>query len=365
MIVDDPSDRAAGSIAVLLVEDNAGDARLVREALGDDPESFILAHAPRLSTALDLLEREKFDIVLLDLQLPDSDGLEGFEWIRRSHPQVPVLVLTGNRDRETGLEAVRRGAQDFLLKGESDVPRAVRYATERMKLQARLEDAERMGMLGRLASSFAHDFNNVLMGIQPFVAVLQHLTPDDPKAASALEHIRASLRRGKAITSEVLRFTRPAALRMETFEPCRWLDSLRKDLRLLAPQKINLEMHCDPSLGEVRSDPGQLAFALEVFVRNACDAVLPAGKVTVRLLAGQKGTWVIAVSDSGAGIPEEHLSHIFEPMYSTRPKGSGLGLAIARQIADSLGGRVAARNCSEGGAEVRLEIPVDPAPDAS
>ena len=364
MLVDDRSEQA-DSIAVLLVEDNPGDARLVQVALAEDPEKFFLAHAPRLSAALDLLEREKFDIVLLDLQLPDSDGLDGFEWVRRSHPEVPVIVLTGNRDREIGLEAVRRGAQDFLLKGESDVPRAVRYATERVRLQARLEEAERMGMLGRLASSFAHDFNNVLMGIQPFVSVLQHVVPDDPKAANALEHIRASLRRGKAITSEVLRFTRPAAPRVETFEPCRWLESLRKDLRLLAPQKVDLEMHCDPSLSEVRSDPGQLAFALEVFVRNACDAVHPAGNVAVRILPGQNGTWVIAVSDSGTGIPEEYLSRIFEPMFSTRPKGSGLGLAIARQIADSLGGRVAARNRPEGGAEVRMELPVDSVTDAS
>jgi diguanylate cyclase (GGDEF)-like protein len=122
---------------VLLVEDNPGDARLVREALNDGaPDEFTVQVADSLQQALAILApaAEAMDVVLLDLSLPDSQGLETYRAIHAHDPTVPVLVLTGLNDDSVALRAVNEGAQDFLRKSKVDselLPRAIRYAIER------------------------------------------------------------------------------------------------------------------------------------------------------------------------------------------------------------------------------------------
>ena len=125
-------------IQVLLIEDNAGDARLIRELLSEaKATTFNLEHMDRLSTGLARLAQGGVDAVLLDLSLPDSQGLETLEALRFQQPEVPVLVLTGLDDERTGLNAVRRGAQEYLVKGRTDAAlliRAISYAVERHKM---------------------------------------------------------------------------------------------------------------------------------------------------------------------------------------------------------------------------------------
>jgi two-component system, cell cycle response regulator len=122
---------------VLLVEDNPGDARLVREALNDGaPGEFTVEVAASLQQALESLAPaiDAVDVVLLDLSLPDSQGLETFRALHARAPAVPILVLSGLNDDSVALKAVNEGAQDFLRKGRADselLPRAIHYAIER------------------------------------------------------------------------------------------------------------------------------------------------------------------------------------------------------------------------------------------
>jgi diguanylate cyclase (GGDEF)-like protein len=129
---------------VLLVEDNPGDARLLRELLADaTPASFDIVHASCLKTALQLVQTSSPDVVLLDLSLPDAQGLETFERIFEQAPELPIVVLTGLEDDELALRAVQKGAQDYLVKGQVSTPllvRAVRYAVERQRMQAALRN---------------------------------------------------------------------------------------------------------------------------------------------------------------------------------------------------------------------------------
>ena len=126
------------TIQVLLIEDNAGDARLIRELLSEaKTATFEMQHADRLSSGLERLTAGGIDAVLLDLSLPDSQGLETLEALRSQERDVPVLVLTGLDDERTGLEAVRRGAQEYLIKGQTQAAlliRAISYAVERHKM---------------------------------------------------------------------------------------------------------------------------------------------------------------------------------------------------------------------------------------
>lgn len=133
-------------ISVLLVEDNPADARLLREAVREVEGSQIrLSHADTLSSALERLEQEHFDVIMLDLSLPDADGLET---VRRAHaraPGVPIVVLTGLDDEDVAIRAVREGAQDYLVKGQVTshlLVRAMRYATERKRAIEALQRSE-------------------------------------------------------------------------------------------------------------------------------------------------------------------------------------------------------------------------------
>ena len=106
---------------VLLVEDNADDADLLRKTLGQVASTlFDLTHVERLEEALKRVREESFDAVLLDLSLPDSQGLDTITRATLTAPSMPIVVLTGLDDENVGLEAVRKGAQDYLVKGKVD-----------------------------------------------------------------------------------------------------------------------------------------------------------------------------------------------------------------------------------------------------
>jgi DNA-binding response OmpR family regulator len=127
------------TIRVLLLEDNPGDARLFREFLHEDGLAQAeVDHVGRLKTGLEHLTQEKPDVILLDLGLPDSQGLDTFTQVYAQAPDIPIVVLTGLNDTEQAVEAVKAGAQDYLVKGEVSgglLVRAIRYAMERKRTE--------------------------------------------------------------------------------------------------------------------------------------------------------------------------------------------------------------------------------------
>lgn len=134
------------SVAVLLVEDSPTDALIIGEALIDITEfAHRLTHAESLADALAHAEKARFDVVLLDLGLPDGNGIDTFRHFRQVAPDTPVLVLTGLSDISVGLVAIQEGAQDYLLKREiraALLSRAIRYAIERNRASAELAASE-------------------------------------------------------------------------------------------------------------------------------------------------------------------------------------------------------------------------------
>lgn len=133
----------SSSIRVLLVEDNPPDAVLLKYALAEEAgDGFLVKHAEVMADALRHLAQEPFDVVLLDLSLPDSNGLATVEQVTVAAPGVPIVVMTGLEDEAMALQAVRKGAQDFLIKGHADgllLSRALRYAVERNRAEQELK----------------------------------------------------------------------------------------------------------------------------------------------------------------------------------------------------------------------------------
>jgi PAS domain S-box-containing protein len=130
------------TMKILLIEDNLGDAVLVQEYLQDADLTLVLVHATSLQDAAKLLEHQEFKAILLDLSLPDTQGLDTVRRIRQIAPNIPIVVMSGINDRETAVSALQHGAQDFLVKGHGEgdyIFRALKYAIERHDLLSRLE----------------------------------------------------------------------------------------------------------------------------------------------------------------------------------------------------------------------------------
>jgi PAS domain S-box-containing protein len=149
-------------IEVLLVEDNPSDAELLCEFLQDyPPQKFAIERAERLEEAIKLAAQRTFDVILLDLTLPDSTGLDTCARMRRAAPQVPIVVLTGVDDETIALEAMRQGIEDYLVKGQilhgSTVGRATRYAVERSRSKLALRESE---------EQFRATYEHAAIGIQ-------------------------------------------------------------------------------------------------------------------------------------------------------------------------------------------------------
>ena len=177
------SKTASANLAILLIEDNPGDARLIREMLAEAGDGqFELTHASSLSAGLTCLAEKRFDLVLLDLSLPDSQGIDTFVRLHNHASDMPVVVLTGRQDEVFVTRTMRAGAQDYLVKGEIDgklLVRSIRYAIERQGLLGALERERQRKhrnkenqFLERLKGSSQTEIAAKLFGMGPLREVL-------------------------------------------------------------------------------------------------------------------------------------------------------------------------------------------------
>jgi hypothetical protein len=224
-------------------------------------------------------------------------------------------------------------------------------ATERRLLQSELERARRLASLGQMAASIAHEFNNVLMGIQPFAELIARKTVDE-SVRSANERILKSVQRGRTVTQEVLRFTRPVDPTRQAVPLRALFDDLSQELKGLIPSAIHLEIRTAGAV-TLDADPQQI---MQVFLNlaiNARDAMPEGGVLRISAapsLSGENYSFGVVpsadrfahavVEDTGSGISEEVLKHVFDPFYTTKKNGTGLGLPIAYKIVEVHGGHI-------------------------
>src|SRR5580700_10505104 len=166
------------ALQVLLVEDNAGDVRLLREMFnGEKPDSFELTHLLRMSEAETHLAKGGTDIVLLDMGLPDGHGLDTVRRAHRVAPNIPMIVLTGLDDEALAAEAMKEGAQDYLIKGQIEnraLPRALRHAIERHRMQTETDliRIQQIQFKDEFLSHVSHELRSPLSAIRQFVTIL-------------------------------------------------------------------------------------------------------------------------------------------------------------------------------------------------
>lgn len=133
------------TFTVLIIEDNPDDVFLLRELLESSEEvHFRILHEDRMDKALAAAKQHPVDAAVIDLSLPDSSGIDTFSTFHDAFPMIPVVIMTGSKDYELALETVKRGAQDYLFKGENSataIVRTLRYAIERQQLTTELTKA--------------------------------------------------------------------------------------------------------------------------------------------------------------------------------------------------------------------------------
>src|ERR1700692_28158 len=345
---------------VLLIEENPGDADLVRLRLVESKSDVLVNCVPRLSDALACLDIETPALVLLDLNLPDSHGAETFRRIMQKAPNVPVVILSGQDDELLANKAVHLGVQDYLIKSEitsKQLERALRYAIERQGLIRSLDITrkQQLEFKNRFLSHVSHELRTPLTCIHQYVTLLLDglAGPIAPDQMDHLKIVLKSVNQLHAMIRDLLEATRADSGKLRIEPRCIDIGELmRQSVAMMRPsateKHVSLEVVVDPAIPLVYADPDR---ALEVFINLVDNAIkfTPAnGSISVKgsLVETDPTSVYISVMDNGRGIPRECHPHVFQRLYQDpdavdgNRTGLGLGLFIAKEIVTLHGGRM-------------------------
>ena len=346
------------AISVLLIEDNEGDAYLVSESLANSqPPRFKITHRDRLSSGLACLSNESFDLVLVDLSLPDSDGFETFRRVRECSPSIPIVVLTGQDDLDLAIKTAREGGQDYLLKqftGGELLKRLMCQAIERKRIiEEALKEAETRK--NEFLAMLAHELRNPLAALDCGLSLLGAAGQESDRewALTMAEHQVRLLARMVEDLLDTSRITRGTfQLRRERVRPAELIERAVDTMRHFAQTKGHrLHVVVGPNLPQLEADPSRLEQVIFNLLNNAFKFTPQGGRVEVSAVA-EGGELVLKVRDTGSGITPDFLPHIFEPFVQAgktlerERAGLGVGLTLVKAIVELHGGSVEAR--SEG-----------------
>ncbi|MEW5727887.1 MAG: response regulator [Pseudomonadota bacterium] len=351
----------ADPIRLLLLEDDPADARLVQTMLRRLPgEPFAVTVVNRLSAAVEHLAAGCCEVVLADLSLPDSAGLATLEALTAAAPNVPVLVLTGNDDDRLALDALKQGAQDYLVKGRGDASmlmRLIRYAIERKAAERALKEArDRAEAAARAKSVFlamvGHEIRTPLNGILGMTRLLLE-TSLDVRQRTFAETVASSGELLLGLVNDILDFSRLEAegLTLSAL-PFDLIDTVEELRLMLAPRAADKGLTLGSRFGpdvprHVVGDPLRLRQVLLNLVGNAIKFTDSGGVLVQVVVVGEPAPRLrFAVSDTGIGIPDAARADLFtefsqgDDSITRRFGGAGLGLAICKRLVTLMGGEI-------------------------
>lgn len=411
-------------VRVLIVEDNPADALIIEKFLAQSKrEPFIWDTVDMLQTALDSITSEGPDVVLLDLSLPDSFGTNGCERVHRLCPTVPIVVLTGLDDENAALEALQRGAQDYLVKGQISsamLVRSLRYAIERQRGETALQEAHdqleervaerteelsrtneelkraicdreraedfararheelahlaRLNTLGEMASSLAHELNQPLTAIVAYThSCLRRMSDDDWEDDAVRDEIELEMQKAAAQAkrgAEIIQRLRRLVTRRDSERvPFSINESIREVTELVASElrasSVVLHLELGESLPMITADRVQIEQVIVNLVRNGIAAMSgQGGELRIRSAPDIQGNVEVKVIDCGTGADAKTLSRVFEPFFTTKDEGLGLGLSISRSIIESHHGKFSVAPNLGRGLTFRFTLPIQAVPTA-
>jgi sigma-B regulation protein RsbU (phosphoserine phosphatase) len=363
------------AVKVLLIEDNPGYSRLIQEILAEAKGSpFELECAGRLATGLACLAQGRIDVVLLDLGLPDSQGLSTLVKVQAEASTVPVVVLTGLDDETLAVDAVQEGAQDYLVKGQVDsslLRHSILYAIERKRAEEKARQLETLKELdqvrSQLLANVSHELRTPLTTIKGYSTMLldydRRLGHDEKQGylsaidratdrmTELVDHLLDMSRLDAGLLKLDKRLTNITALLQTTIA----------EARLRTPgHKIVLNL--PGTVLKLNSDGRRIRQVVDNLIENATKYSKAGSTVTVEAKS-QDSELVISVADKGIGIPRENLESVFDRMFNLEhrlaqePGGLGLGLALCKGLVEAHGGRIWVESKLRKGSVFRLALP--------
>lgn len=313
-----------------------------------------ITRTDRLSSGLRLLEEETFDVVLVDLGLPDSGGIDTLRRLQEKEPRVPVIVLTGLSDEEFALKAISSGAQDYLIKGKFDetlLYRSVRYAIERKKLHLQLSKSmselrRAYEELEQFSFVLAHDLKGPLLAIEGF-ARLTHKKYSawlDKSVNGYLATIQESARRMLKLIDNLRAYVKssvgPKELNVVDMNRAvsQAVDNLRLDI-----EAYDVHIRTE-SLPVIWGDEVQIMQLCQNLIGNSIKYRKESEPLTISISSERHADeWVFRFKDNGIGIQNSLFEKIFMKFQrgsAAAREGLGLGLTICKRIVERHGGRI-------------------------
>ncbi|MEH2055622.1 MAG: ATP-binding protein [Nostoc sp.] len=387
------------TIHILLVEDSASDAHLLRQIfLHTDQKQWQMLRVERLSEAIDASRenftsaldnsqigsqrQRRFDLVLLDLSLPDSIGLDTLKEFQAAVPDIPVVVLTGLDDEDLALQALAEGAQDYLVKDQITIQRlvrAIRYAIERSEILNQLRESEertRQALakeqeLNELKSNFvamvSHEFRTPMTTIRTAVDILEYnsdkLTND--RRIKYFERIQNAINQMLDLLDEILFLSKTEVAKLE-YNPTlvnleNFCSELTDILQLNAGNHHSIIFTFQGESTEAKIDEDLLNCILTNLISNAIKYSPQNSTIWFDLIC-QDRLATFQVRDRGIGIPLKDQTHLFQTFYRASNvgviQGTGLGLTIVKKCLELHGGHIQLQSEQGVGTTVIVTMPL-------
>ena len=332
--------------------------------------------AKNLESLWRLLDSEKYDIILLDYILPDGTGLQVLDGLSQRGHQIPVIMITGLGNERIAVQAIQRGAQDYLIKGEDfleSLPALIRKVVhdlmERKQVERQtqanhlqLTQAARLATIGEMASGIAHQIYNPLTTIIADAQLLLHELPQDHTGRESAEAIEQAGWRLQNAVQRLLEFSRPAASTLELVDVNQTIESAISLVGAhIETVGVEIEIYLESNLPQIRGNVRQLVdlwVNLLLLAREAAQAER-GNKIWIRTQLTNKSSLLVEVCDNGRPIPADQIASIFDPDFIGSPdgRGTGLELSICREIVRQHNGQIKATSLPEGETIVSVSLP--------
>lgn len=379
------------TIKLLLIEDNPLDAKLFQRLLDRSSRaSYRVECVATLKEALDFLEStEDIDAVVIDLNLPDSQGIDTFRAVRLNQPNLPLIVLTADDDERLALKAVQAGAQDYIIKGDLSpmfLGRAIRYAIERQTAERRInqlnldlekrvldlaaanKDLDRLSQKLSLArdeavqaaayksefvAKMSHEIRTPIAAVLGTIDLLK-TTMLNAEQQDLVEIIHASAESLMNSVSDVLDFSKlesgQVELDIKDFSPVRLIEGTADLVSQSATKKgLSIMSFIDPYIPEMlQGDPVRIRQILLNLLGNAIKFT-KRGEVSVQATKESYDDLSMlvrfSVIDTGPGLSETEIAALFQPFSTAGARyqggeGAGLGLTISKRLVELMGGQM-------------------------
>lgn len=381
---------------ILVVDDDKIIQELIAILLrGKEYEVYTASNG---EAGLRLAEELNPDLILMDYQMPEMDGLQALREIKRRNAQMYVIILTGKGSEEVAVELMKSGASDYLPKPfrnqdlidrvenvlrirrielhnqllmqerdrlveeiaawNRELEQRVEEKSRELELaHAEIVQVEKLATLGHLVAGLAHEIRNPLNSINLFSQILKNFFEHDPEHADFCNKIQSEVERIDDLLVRLLAASRPT---LRNLVPVSLAQIAREEMDRFLPQFSSRQICLDLRIEEtplIQGDGAELRQVFSNLISNSLQALPDHGAFTIAVKSDGQRVY-IDIADNGAGIPKEHLTRIFDPFFTTRTKGTGFGLSVVLRIVKTYKGKISVDSQPGEGTTFHIVLPL-------